>query len=293
MGYKVSNTAYGVAKIRSFEMFFPPEKRLFDDPYSLRFLPIVTRFFVGLMRWTPIRDFFIWLTEFMFPGMLGGFLCRTRYIDDVVQRAVNDGVENVVNLGAGLDTRPLRLKCLKSMKYYEVDQVELVKYKRRKIEKWLGAIPDHLHFVSVDFLNQKVQDRLITEGLRSTEKTLFVMEGLIQYISIEAFHELLQMISRFPKDSYLVFTYPMQDLIDGSKDYGRISRLFSFASRFMFSFNNGLLPETIHETLKPFSLDLIEDAGSEEYQKTFLGALDRKLNVFKVERIAYARLIRS
>jgi methyltransferase (TIGR00027 family) len=293
MGCKVSNTAYGVAKFRSFEMFFPPEKRLFDDPYSLRFLPITTRFSVGLMRWTPIRDFFVWLTELMFPGMLGGFLCRTRYIDDVVQRAVNDGVENVVNLGAGLDTRALRLKCLKSVQYYEVDQVELVKYKRRKTEKWLGVIPDYLHFVSVDFLNEKVEDRLSREGLRSTEKTLFIMEGLIQYISTEAFHELLQMISRFPNDSYVVFTYPMQDLIDGSKDYGWISRLFSFSSRFMFSFNNGLLPETICETLKPFSLNLIEDVGAAEYKETFLGASDRKLNVFEVERIAYARLRKS
>jgi methyltransferase (TIGR00027 family) len=293
MGCKVSNTAYGVAKFRSFEMFFPPEKRLFDDPYSLRFLPIATRISMGLMHWTPIRDFFVWLTEIMFPGMLGGLVCRTRYIDDVVQRAVNDGVENVVNLGAGLDTRALRLKCLKSVKYYEVDQVELIQYKRRKIEKWLGVIPDHLHLVSVDFLNQKSEDRLSAEGLRSTEKTLFIMEGLIQYISTEAFHELLQMISRFPNDSYVVFTYPMQDLIDGSKDYGWISRLFSFSSRFMFSYNNGLLPETIHETLKPFSLDLIEDAGAAEYQKIFLVALDRKLNVFKIERIAYARLKRS
>jgi hypothetical protein len=85
----------------------------------------------------------------------------------------------------------------------------------------------------------------------------------------------------------------MQDLMDGSKDYGWISRLYSFASRFMFSCNNGLLPETIHETLKPFSLDLIEDAGAAEYQKTFLGASNRKLKVFKIERIAYARLRKS
>ena len=112
MGCKVSDTAYGVAKFRSFEMFFPPEKRLFDDPYSLRFLPNVTRLAVGLMRWRPIRDFFVWLTELMFPGMLGGLVCRTRYIDDVVQRAVNDGVENVVNLSAGLATRALRLESL-------------------------------------------------------------------------------------------------------------------------------------------------------------------------------------
>jgi methyltransferase (TIGR00027 family) len=292
MGYKVSKTAYGVAKFAVLKCFHP-EKRLFDDPYSIKFLPIVTRFSMGLMRWKPIRVFFVWLTELMFPDMLGGFLCRTRYIDDVVERAVNDGIDNVVNLGAGLDTRALRLKCLKTVKYYEVDQAELVKYKRGKIEKCFGVIPGHLHLVSVDFLNQKVEDRLSAEGLRSTEKTLFIMEGLIQYLSTEAFHELLQMISRFPNDSYVVFTYPMQDLIDGSKDYGWISRLFSFSSRFMFSYNNGLLPETIHETLKPFSLDLIEDAGAAEYRKIFPGISDRKLNIFKVERIAYTRLKRS
>ncbi|MGD8779470.1 MAG: hypothetical protein PVH88_10990 [Ignavibacteria bacterium] len=50
MGYKISNTAYGVAKARSVEMFHSLAKRLFDDLYPIKFLSQFTENLMDLME---------------------------------------------------------------------------------------------------------------------------------------------------------------------------------------------------------------------------------------------------
>ena len=290
MSSKVSNTAYGVAKARCVEMFYPLEQRLFEDPYSIKFLPTSTRMLTRMMRWSWVRDFFLWLSELMVPGLTGGMLCRTRYIDDILQQCLDDGIKIIINLGAGLDTRGFRLPALANTTYYEVDQAEIIEFKRTKIEEWYGSVPDHLHLVAVNFQNQLVEGRLCAEGLQREERALFILEGLIQYITPEAFHDLLKFLSQAADNSRVVFTYPMQDFINGSKDYGKINRLIKFAKRSGLAQNNGLLPATLPEVLGPYSLEMIEDVGAEDYQHTFLKKLNRKINVWAIERVAFARV---
>src|SRR5438046_7427925 len=46
---------------------------------------------------------------------------RTKVIDDLVLDAVADGADLVVNLAAGLDTRPYRLKLPPTLRWVEAD----------------------------------------------------------------------------------------------------------------------------------------------------------------------------
>jgi methyltransferase (TIGR00027 family) len=52
---------------------------------------------------------------------LGQFSCRKRYIDDQLVSAVAKGVDAVVILGAGYDTRPYRFPELAGIPVCEVD----------------------------------------------------------------------------------------------------------------------------------------------------------------------------
>ena len=51
------------------------------------------------------RDLF----EMETPGIFGGFICRTRYIDEILEKALHDGIDNIAILGAGMDTRACRI----------------------------------------------------------------------------------------------------------------------------------------------------------------------------------------
>jgi methyltransferase (TIGR00027 family) len=101
-------SAYGAAMMKALEAHVPSAERLFDDSLVGRFLPARLRVARGL-AW--VRDGFRHMMERGAPGVVGGILCRTRYIDDVVCSAVAGGIDTIVVLGAGLDTRAsLRLR---------------------------------------------------------------------------------------------------------------------------------------------------------------------------------------
>ena len=117
---KQSSTAYGAAFLRAAENLLPEDKRLFEDPYSEEVLPPLYKFFVILMHPPKIWNFLIKWREKSSPGVIGGIICRTRYIDDVLINAIKEGVGTVVNLGAGMDTRAFRITGVENLQYYEL-----------------------------------------------------------------------------------------------------------------------------------------------------------------------------
>lgn len=64
------------------ENLLPEDKRLFEDPYSEKLLPPFWKFWVILTRPSKILNFLIKMRGKSSPGMIGGIICRTRYIDD-------------------------------------------------------------------------------------------------------------------------------------------------------------------------------------------------------------------
>ena len=53
----------------------------------------------------------------------------------------------------------------------------------------------------------------------------------------------------------------------------------------------GLEPSSISKFLQQYNLSLIEDTGASYYQEKYLKPLGRNLNVFEVERIAFAEIV--
>ena len=54
---------------------------------------------------------------------------RTYLIDQAIMEEVKNGIDMVVCLAAGLDTRPYRLDLPKNLKWIEVDLPDITKYK--------------------------------------------------------------------------------------------------------------------------------------------------------------------
>jgi methyltransferase (TIGR00027 family) len=94
---------------RVVELYTPEDKRLFDDPYVLKLLPFGWRLVFRLLFLPGLRQVILSLRERRMPGTLGAILCRTRYIDDVLKRSLGDGIDQLVILGAGFDSRAYRI----------------------------------------------------------------------------------------------------------------------------------------------------------------------------------------
>lgn len=116
---------------------------------------------------------------------------RTRYFDDCLVREMERGVKQVVLLGAGLDTRSLRLGH-PSVSFYEIDQGEVLAYKQQQLEDNGYAVLSHL--IEGDYIRDHVLALLTSRGFKADEETYFIWEGNTMYIPEEAIVSFLRQL---------------------------------------------------------------------------------------------------
>jgi methyltransferase (TIGR00027 family) len=288
---KQSSTGYGPAIMRAMENLLPEDKRLFEDPYSEKFLSPFYKFFVILMRSPKILNFLIKIRERLSPGIIGGLICRTHYIDDVLNNAIKEGVGTVVNLGAGMDTRAFRIPGIESIQYFELDFPELQKVKRAYIDKKIGELPSSISLVPIDFNSQDLGEELKKAGYDLSSKTLFIWEGVTQYISKEAIDNTIKYVAQASIGSRIVFTYILKSFINGSHIPDGLNSLYKFTlKKKSLLWFCGFDPAEMHEYLSEYSLYLIEDVGHEEYLERYIKPKGRDLTVMEIERTVLAEV---
>ncbi|KAL3792579.1 hypothetical protein HJC23_005549 [Cyclotella cryptica] len=158
-------------------------------------------------------------------GLVTPMHCRTRWLDDVVERFIQDHVEgrkscqtikteevnalaNVIILGSGYDTRAYRMTSLQSSRVcvYEIDAVGTSQEKRRVMDALLcgesGSAPSEQSahgrmptFVTCDFESQHWMERLIQNRFDASLPTLVVWEGVTMYLSLPVVTETLNVIA--------------------------------------------------------------------------------------------------
>ena len=121
------------------------------------------------------------------PGLYALLVARTRLFDDEVVKAVSNGATQLVILGAGYCMRGYRL-ALGSVPAFEVDQPLVQNDKKKRIaDLALGKRAEHVVHVPVDFTTSTLEEGLAKcEAFDPTKRTVFIMEGLTQYIPKEA-----------------------------------------------------------------------------------------------------------
>jgi methyltransferase (TIGR00027 family) len=108
---------------------------------------------------------------------------RTLFFDQAVTRALDDGVRQVVIIGAGYDSRALRL-ARPSVRFFEVDHPATQAEKRRRAPA-AGVV-----YVPVDLLVDRLDDALVTAGFAADVPAVFIIEGLTMYLTKTATHNM-------------------------------------------------------------------------------------------------------
>lgn len=172
-------TAQGVAKQRLIETLAKSDKRVINDPYADRF--VIGAGFIKLMG----HKFSAWFGKKLAPGLHEHLIARTRFIDDLIEKAANSGAEQYVILGAGYDLRAHRLDLPSSLRIFEVDQAEVQARKRSKLPENITNAAN-VTYVTVDFTHQSLAEQLTAAGFDKSKPTIFTLEGVSQYITKEA-----------------------------------------------------------------------------------------------------------
>lgn len=149
-----------------------------------------------------------------------GFAQRTAFIDGEIAAALGRGVEQVVILGAGYDGRAMRFGG-GTARWFEVDFPSTQADKRRRLDT-LGLKPEHVTYIPFDLMDRSsdLDSALHAAGHDATAPSLFIGEGLLPYLTLEASAVMLQTLrARTPasEDSALVATFlvapPPQDVL--------------------------------------------------------------------------------
>lgn len=108
------------------------------------------------------------------------FLARTHLFDRIVASQVRAGVSLVVNLAAGLDTRPYRMDLPASLRWVEVDLPDILDYKEQIIGDAKAACA--IERVRLDLSNHDARRGLLNRLGRESNNILVLSEGLVVYL---------------------------------------------------------------------------------------------------------------
>lgn len=285
-----SKMAEEIAFHRVVEMFMPEDEKIFSDPYAIRF---VNPEMLENMAKNPVEtQKKSEELEKLFPGVHNSIIARVKYFDDYVEKLVDEGLEQLVILGAGYDTRAYRIEGLKkNIKVFEVDHPNTQSFKILKVKEIFGSVPDHVVYVPVDFDTQKLRERLLESGYSKSKKTLFIMEGLVMYIPPDAVDETLSfVVNNSGKGSAVIFDYVPQSVVDGTSDLEVGKNLHNHAKEYKEPLQFGIEEGRLENFLKERGFSSIESVTSEDYQKAYFEGKKRNKDVCSLFLFAYAMI---
>ncbi|MEO6086527.1 MAG: SAM-dependent methyltransferase [Umezawaea sp.] len=282
MSVGAAQTAIGPMVVVAVEQY--EDSPLVRDELAAAVLPLSARIIIRCARLGFVRRFLVAATEQKIRGMWAGMLCRKRYIDDRLAAAVDVGVEAVVILGAGFDTRGYRLP---GTPVFEVDLPANIERKRAAVRRIHADAPDHVTLVPIDFETQDLADVLAEHGYRAGAKTFFVWEGVTQYLTADGVRATMEFLAKASSGSGLVFTYVRQDFLDGLElDGGEAAYREFVVKRRLWHF--GLMPDEVAGFLAPHGWHVVEQAGSAEHTDRYVAPSGRALPVSGIERCVHA-----
>lgn len=188
-----SQTAESVCLFRAADRMRPPPARILDDPYAELFLGTGARAALKAFKATG------WLgrrAERRVPGVAAFVVTRHRQIDEWLGHALEDSLAQVVLLGAGYDTRAYRFaKELRGRKVFELDFPATSERKRRVVDQHAASLPEvQVEHVPIDFLSEKLDQKLLAAGFQPGERSFFVWEGVSMYLTRRAVKSTLRTI---------------------------------------------------------------------------------------------------
>lgn len=202
-----SKTAVGPAVRRAVENAKPEAKRICCDEYAKYFLtPHSTA--IGESR-IPRWLVNLYLDYWKEIGVGNLVVVRTRYFDEAVLQAKRDGLEQLVILGAGYDSRSYRLiQPEDQIAAYEIDFPATQIHKRSILEKTPGWPFPHVRYVSIDFLSETLEEAIQKSDYSTDRRTFFLWEGVTFYLTEKSVRQTLSFIrTHAAPGSRVVFDY--------------------------------------------------------------------------------------
>lgn len=204
---------------------------------------------------------------------------RTKHIDATLKKAAADGIQQVVNLGAGYDSRAYRFrKSMPDVKFFEIELPAMVKEKQGRLKKIFGEVPDYVTFVPIDFSIQTIPGELQKAGFDPNLRTLFIWEGVTYYIPEEAVDSTLKFVASTAPGNVLVFDYmPLGVIKENFTKYADMRGLSFWVKYKGEPWIFGVPEGESKQYIEARGLKVLSDMGPKDLEAHYLTRTDGKL----------------
>ena len=168
----ISDTARWVAFYRAMETERPDA--VFKDPFARR---LAGERGEAIVKSLPRGAQMAW-----------AMIVRTAVMDELILQVVREGADCVLNLAAGLDARPWRLKLPAELLWVDVDLPEMIDYKLGTLSGERTAC--RYETVRLDLADRDGRRALFRRLGSEFRSVLVITEGLLIYLTAEAVAEL-------------------------------------------------------------------------------------------------------
>jgi methyltransferase (TIGR00027 family) len=132
---------------------------------------------------------------------------RSRFAEDSARRAIDEGVRQILVLGAGLDTFAYRIEPADRLKVFELDHPATQRDKRRRLAEARIAEPEHVAYVAHDFEHGSMTAALKAVGFDPRRRTFVLWLGVTPYLTEDAVFATLAELAELIGGVEVVFDY--------------------------------------------------------------------------------------
>jgi len=205
------------------------------------------------------------------PSVRKAIVLRARFMDDYARETLNDGFEQVVLLGAGYDSRYLRIEEFHSARVFELDLESTQQIKKALTRRLLGRLPHNVTYVPIDFSRDSVTDKLIGAGFLRYKKTLFIWEGVTLFLNEDIIAETLGRLKELGPNNRITFDFVPTELVDDATDYEGNRQLIHLCASIKEPLTFGCSPGRMRAILQSVGYDNINITSMREANLLYSG----------------------
>lgn len=143
-------------------------------------------------------------------------------------------------------------------------------------------------YVEIDFNRQNLAEVLDRNEFDRGQPTIFVWEGVTNYLSDEAVDAVLCYVGGCAPGTRVAFTYVHRDAIDGSARFADATRIISNVAELGERWSFGFVPEELPSYLRERGLRLDRDDDARQYRRAYFGKTADSMNGYDFYHVAVA-----
>jgi methyltransferase (TIGR00027 family) len=237
------------------------------------------------------------LAERLLPGGYHYEAARVKHVDAILLAELKAGLDQLLILGAGYDSRPYRFAdALQGVSVYEVDLPSISAVKRSKTKRIVGRLPSQVHYIEADLSRDPLHDRLVARSYRPDDATLIILSGVSPYLQEDAVRRLFDFVRRHtsPRTS-IVFDYVYREMVHGDDSFHGAAQTRKRLEALGEPLKFGIPIGGSARFLEPFGLTLASDLQPEDLARRYLSRADGTVagRPYGFAAIAHARVTDS